>query len=405
VLPNSSEAPLPVRVISEAIGGYLAKLGPVWIEGELSEVNIRPGSSMVFMRLRDSSADLSLSVMCHRSVIDAIQPLAPNARVVMYSKVSWYAKSGSLSMNAKEIRAVGVGELLARLEHLKSVLNTEGLFAASRKRALPFLPKVVGLICGRNSDAEKDVIENARRRWPAVQFEIREVAVQGAAVVIEVTQALKELEANVDVDVIIITRGGGSFEDLLPFSDEGLVRLVAECSTPIVSAIGHEKDAPLLDLVADFRASTPTDAGKAVVPDMDEELEKISALRARAHRYITHWIERELQGLAHVRSRPIFADPQVMITSRAERVAHDRDRAARAFSAALSLAREEISSLASQVRTLSPQATLDRGYAVVQLQDGSVVRDGAHVQPGDHMAIRVARGVIAATADAALVSE
>jgi exodeoxyribonuclease VII large subunit len=308
-------------------------------------------------------------------------------------------------MNAKEIRAVGVGELLARLEHLKSVLNADGLFAASRKRALPFLPKVVGLICGRNSDAEKDVIENARRRWPAVQFEIREVAVQGAAAVIEVTQALKELEANVDVDVIIITRGGGSFEDLLPFSDEGLVRLVAECSTPIVSAIGHEKDAPLLDLVADFRASTPTDAGKAVVPDMDEELEKISALRARAHRNITHWIERELQGLAHVRSRPIFADPQVMITSRAERVAHDRDRAARAFGAALSLAREEISSLASQVRTLSPQATLDRGYAVVQLQDGSVVRDGAHVQPGDHLAIRVARGVIAATADAALVSE
>ena len=405
MLPNSSEAPLPVRVISEAIGGYLAKLGPVWIEGELSEVNIRPGSPMVFMRLRDTSVDLSLSVMCHRSVIDAIQPLAPNARVVMYSKVSWYAKNGSLSMNAKEIRAVGVGELLARLEHLKSVLNAEGLFAASRKKPLPFLPKVVGLICGRNSDAEKDVIENAKRRWPAVQFEIREVAVQGAAAVVEVTQALKELEANTDVDVIVITRGGGSFEDLLPFSDEGLVRLVADCSTPIVSAIGHEKDAPLLDLVADFRASTPTDAGKAVVPDMDEELEKISALRSRGFRFISHWLDRENQSLAHVKSRPIFADPMVLVTSRAEKIAHDRDRAARAFAGALSIAREEITSLATQVRTLSPQATLDRGYAVVQLQDGSVVREGAQVQPGDRMAIRVARGVIAATADAALVSE
>ena len=405
MLPNSSEAPLPVRVISEAIGGYLAKLGPVWSEGELSEVNIRPGSPMVFMRLRDTSADLSLSVMCHRSVIDAIQPLAPNARVVMYSKVSWYAKNGSLSMNAKEIRAVGVGELLARLEHLKSVLNAEGLFAASRKKPLPFLPKVVGLICGRNSDAEKDVIENAKRRWPAVQFEIREVAVQGAAAVVEVTQALKELEANTDVDVIVITRGGGSFEDLLPFSDEGLVRLVADCSTPIVSAIGHEKDAPLLDLVADFRASTPTDAGKAVVPDMDEELEKISALRSRGFRFISHWLDRENQSLAHVKSRPIFADPMVLVTSRAEKIAHDRDRAARAFAGALSIAREEITSLATQVRTLSPQATLDRGYAVVQLQDGSVVREGAQVQPGDRMAIRVARGVIAATADAALVSE
>jgi len=402
VLPNSSDSPLPVRVISQAIGEYLGKLGPVWIEGELSEVNIRPGSPMVFMRLRDTSADMSLSIMCHRSVIDAVQPLAANARVVMYSKVSWYAKSGSLSMSVKEIRAIGVGELLARLEHLKSVLDGEGLFAASRKKALPFLPKVVGLICGRNSDAEKDVVENAKRRWPSVHFEIREVAVQGAAAVVEVTQALKELEADPNVDVIVITRGGGSFEDLLPFSDEGLVRLVASCSTPIVSAIGHEKDAPLLDLVADFRASTPTDAGKAVVPDMDEELEKISSLLARSRRYISHWVDRESATLAHTKSRPIFADPYVMITSRAERIGQDRARALRAFESMVLVAKEEISSLATQVRTLSPQATLDRGYAVVQLRDGSVVREAAQVASGDHLAIRVAQGVVAATVDAAL---
>ena len=405
MLPNSSDSPLPVRVISQAIGEYLGKLGPVWIEGELSEVNIRPGSPMVFMRLRDTSADMSLSIMCHRSVVDAVQPLSQNARVVMYSKVSWYAKSGSLSMSVKEIRAVGVGELLARLEHLKSILDAEGLFAASRKKPLPFLPKVVGLICGRNSDAEKDVVENAKRRWPSVQFEIREVAVQGAAAVVEVTAALKDLESNPDVDVIVITRGGGSFEDLLPFSDEGLVRLVASCSTPIVSAIGHEKDAPLLDLVADFRASTPTDAGKAVVPDMDEELEKISALLSRSRRYITHWLDRESASLAHIQSRPIFADPHVMITSRAEKIGNDRARAFRAFESALLVAREEINSLTTQVRTLSPQATLDRGYAVVQLQDGSVVRDGSQVRPGDRMAIRVARGVVAATADAALTTD
>ena len=405
MLPNSSDSPLPVRVISQAIGEYLGKLGPVWIEGELSEVNIRPGSPMVFMRLRDTSADMSLSIMCHRSVVDAVQPLSQNARVVMYSKVSWYAKSGSLSMSVKEIRAVGVGELLARLEHLKSILDAEGLFAVSRKKPLPFLPKVVGLICGRNSDAEKDVVENAKRRWPSVQFEIREVAVQGAAAVVEVTAALKDLELNPDVDVIVITRGGGSFEDLLPFSDEGLVRLVASCSTPIVSAIGHEKDAPLLDLVADFRASTPTDAGKAVVPDMDEELEKISALLSRSRRYITHWLDRESASLAHIQSRPIFADPYTMITSRAEKIGNDRARAFRAFESALLVAREEINSLTTQVRTLSPQATLDRGYAVVQLQDGSVVRDGSQVRPGDRMAIRVARGVVAATADAALTTD
>ena len=401
MLPNSSDAPLPVRVISQAIGEYLGKLGPVWIEGELSEVNIRPGSPMVFMRLRDTSADMSLSIMCHKSVVDAVQPLAQNARVVMYSKVSWYAKSGSLSMSVKEIRAVGVGELLARLEHLKSILDAEGLFAASRKKPLPFLPRVVGLICGRNSDAEKDVVENAKRRWPSVQFEIREVAVQGAAAVVEVTGALKELENDKSVDVIVITRGGGSFEDLLPFSDEGLMRLVASCTTPIVSAIGHEKDAPLLDLVADYRASTPTDAGKAVVPDMDEELEKISALLSRSRRFISHWLDRESASLAHTKSRPIFADPHVMITSRAEKISQDRGRSFRAFESALLVAREEISSLTTQVRTLSPQATLDRGYAVVQLQDGSVVRDASQVKAGDRMAIRIAHGVVAATADAA----
>ena len=263
---TSAEKPLSVRVISEAIGDYLSKLGAVWIEGELSEVTVRPGAPMVFMRLRDTSADMSLSIMCHRSVLEAVQPLPQNARVVMHSKVSWYAKNGSLSMSVKEIRQVGVGELLARLELLKSTLAAEGLFDLDRKKELPFLPKKVGLICGRNSDAEKDVIENAKRRWPSVQFELREVAVQGSAAVVEVSEALLELDANPDVDVIIITRGGGSFEDLLPFSDETLIRLVADAKTPIVSAIGHEKDSPLLDLVADYRASTPTDAGKRVVP-------------------------------------------------------------------------------------------------------------------------------------------
>ena len=245
MLENSSEKPLPVRVISEAIGDYISRLGPVWIEGELSEVKVRPGSSMVYMRLRDTSADMSLSIMCHKSTFAAAGELSENARVIINAKASWYSKNGSLSMSFKEIRQVGLGELLARLEALKNTLASEGLFAASRKRELPFLPKVVGLICGRNSDAEKDVIENAKRRWPSVQFAIREVAVQGSTAVVEVSAALRELDSNPDVDVIIITRGGGSFEDLLPFSDESLIRLVAESMTPIVSAIGHEKDSPL----------------------------------------------------------------------------------------------------------------------------------------------------------------
>jgi exodeoxyribonuclease VII large subunit len=402
VLENSAEEPLPVRVISEAIGDYLNKLGPVWIEGELSEVTVRPGAQMVFMRLRDTSADMSLSIMCHKSVLEAVNPLPANARVIMYSKVSWYAKSGSLSMSVKEIRQVGVGELLARLELLKNKLAEEGLFAADRKRELPFLPQAVGLICGRNSDAEKDVVENAKRRWPSVQFKIREVAVQGAAAVTEVSAALVELDADPEVDVIIITRGGGSFEDLLPFSDESLVRLVADAKTPIVSAIGHEKDAPLLDLVADWRASTPTDAGKRVVPDLVEELTKIGNLQDRSLRYLKNLIVNESQSIQQLISRPILKDPYSMITSRAELLATMKLRSLRAMESELALGAEDLESLKAQLRTLSPQSTLDRGYAVVLTSGGAIVRRASTLKPGDHISIKVAEGVVAATTDAAL---
>ncbi len=402
MLENSAEEPLPVRAISEAIGAYLSKLGPVWIEGELSELTVRPGAQMVFMRLRDASADMSLSVMCHKSVLDAVSPLPANARVIMHAKVSWYGKSGSLSMSVKEIRQVGVGELLARLEQLKSLLAGEGLFAADRKRSLPFLPKVVGLICGRNSDAEKDVVENARRRWPAIQFEIREVAVQGAAAVTEVSAALLELDANPDVDVIIITRGGGSFEDLLPFSDENLVRLVAAAKTPIISAIGHEKDAPLLDFVADWRASTPTDAGKKVAPDLTEELSLLSNLQDRSLRYLKALITRELALLQQIKSRPIIKEPDTIFTMRAELVSQLRSRSLRATDNALALGSEELESLKAQLRTLSPQSTLDRGYAVVLTEKGEVVRKAEMLKAGDHIRIKVAEGVVAATTDAAL---
>ena len=405
MLENSAEKPVPVRVISEAIGDYLSKLGSVWIEGELSDVTVRPGAPMVFMRLRDASADMSLSIMCHRSVLEAVQPLPQNARVVMNSKVSWYAKSGSLSMSVKEIRQVGVGELLARLEALKSALDAEGLFSIDRKRPLPFLPKKVGLICGRNSDAEKDVVENAKRRWPAVQFEIREVAVQGAAAVSEVSDALRELDGMADVDVIIITRGGGSFEDLLPFSDESLVRLAADAKTPIVSAIGHEKDAPLLDLVADYRASTPTDAGKRVVPDVAEESAKIAQFKDRALRQIKNTIDFEVHRLENLLSRPIMKDPTNIVTLRSEDISALRARSLRTTDSRLRLANEELANLRAQVRTLSPQATLDRGYAVVLTSDGSVVRAAKDLSIGEKIAIRVARGVVAATTDGVVTDE
>ena len=394
---TSSESPAPVRVVSEAIKDYVDRLGPIWIEGEISELNERSGM-MAFMRLRDTSVDMSISVMCHKSVIATVKPLPDNARVVMYAKPSFYTKNGSLSFSAREIRQVGVGELLARLEALKNLLAGEGLFDSDRKVALPLLPKVIGLICGRNTDAEKDVVENAKRRWPSVQFEIREVTVQGAAAVSEVSDALRELEANKDVQVIIITRGGGSFEDLLPFSDEELVRLAASCTTPIVSAIGHEKDAPLLDLVADYRASTPTDAAKRVVPDIAEEIAMISSMRDRARRTMVNRLNLEATQIANFKNRPVMKDPFVLITTRAEIIAGLRDRSNRSFAHQLKLAKEELKQIKARVRALSPQATLDRGYSVVQLPDGQIVTDPKKLKQGDVLRLRLAKGETKATA-------
>ena len=391
MLETSSDSPAPVRAVTEAIKEYLDRLGPIWIEGEIAELNERSGG-MAFLRLRDSSVDMSLSVMCHKSVLASVAPLPANARVVLYAKGSWYTKNGSYTLSAREIRQVGVGELLARLEALKTMLAAEGLFAAENKVALPLLPRKIGLICGRNTDAERDVVENAKRRWPAVQFEIREVTVQGAAAVNEVSAALAELEALADVDVIIITRGGGSFEDLLPFSDEGLVRLAAKCSTPIVSAIGHEKDSPLLDLVADFRASTPTDAAKRVVPDINEEIDLIEKLRDRANRFMRNMIELESSKIANLAARPVLRDPAVMITSRLEIITGLRDRSIRSFQGRLAIAQEELQQVKARVRALSPQATLDRGYAVVQLADGSIARESAALKDGEKLRIRLAEG-------------
>ena len=388
---TSSESPAPVRVVSEEIKEYVERLGPIWIEGEISELNERSGG-MAFMRLRDTSVDMSLSVMCYKNVLAAVQPLPANARVVIHAKASWFTKNGSLTMSAKEIRQVGVGELLARLEALKGVLAAEGLFSADRKVALPKLPRKVGLICGRNTDAEKDVVENARRRWPAVEFEIREVAVQGAAAVVEVSAALRELEDMDEVDVIIITRGGGSFEDLLPFSDESLVRLAASCETPIVSAIGHEKDSPLLDLVADYRASTPTDAAKRVVPDIEQEISDINKIRDRMYRRLLSSVEYELNQIAQLRNRPVMKDPGVMIKVRKDELTALRDRSHRGFKALLDIEKKEIKGVIAHLRSLSPQSTMDRGYAVVQSDDGKIVRDATKLKAGSVLRIRAAKG-------------
>jgi exodeoxyribonuclease VII large subunit len=386
---TTPEAPLPVGEVSRLIGGWIDRLGAVWVEGQITQLSRRPGAGVVFLTLRDPSYDISVSVTCYRQVFDAVADVVgEGARVVVLAKPEWYAPRGQLSLRAAEIRPVGVGELLARLEQLKKALAAEGLFAPERKKPLPFLPQLIGLVCGRASAAERDVLENARHRWPAVRFEVRNVAVQGVHAVPQVVQAVKELDELEDVDVIIVARGGGSVEDLLPFSDEQLVRAVAQCRTPVVSAIGHEPDNPLLDHVADLRASTPTDAAKKVVPDVGEEFERVRMLRDRARRCVHASVEREERGLA----RPCMEDPHRMVDERADHVASLVDRSRRTLGHLLDRADSELTHTHARVVALSPAATLKRGYAVLQRADGHVVRDPDEVTEGEALRARVADG-------------
>ncbi|MFN8167467.1 MAG: exodeoxyribonuclease VII large subunit [Candidatus Nanopelagicales bacterium] len=399
-LDTSPEHPAPVRTIALAVEGYVARLGAVWVEGQVAQLNRRPGSPTAYLTLRDTEASMSVSVSCSTMVLDrCVPPLAEGQRVVVHAKAEFWTGRGTLSFRADEIRPVGLGELLAQLEARKNLLAAEGLFDPARKKRLPFLPRRVGLVCGRASDAERDVVENARRRWPGVVFETREVAVQGVKAVAEVTAAVRELDALPEVDVIVVTRGGGSVEDLLPFSDEGLVRAVAACRTPVVSAIGHEKDAPILDLVADVRASTPTDAARRVVPDMVEEMRGVAELRSRAARAVRTRVDRESAWLDGVRHRPVLADPDVLVSVRAEQVDGLLDRARRALDQRLARAGDDVEHVLLRVRALSPAATLERGYAVVQTADGAVVRAESQVPSGAALRIRVADGELPAHRD------
>jgi exodeoxyribonuclease VII large subunit len=401
-MDSSAESPIPVRTVARAIGEWVGRLGRVWIDGQVTEITQRPGTSKVFFVLRDPAADISLRVTAPRQLIERLDgQLGEGSRVVVWAKPEFYVGRGILQLAALDIRPVGVGELLARIEALKRLLASEGLFAAERKRALPFLPDTVGLICGRGSAAERDVLENARRRWPAVGFRIEAVAVQGPYAVAEVVKALRQLDADKSVDVIVIARGGGSVEDLLPFSDETLLRAVAACFTPVVSAIGHEPDSPLLDLVADVRASTPTDAGKLIVPDVSEEQHRIGRLRDRALRCVAARIERDQHGLDALRARPVLARPERDLDRRS---AEGRDliaRARRSLDVALGRASDDVTHLLARVRSLSPSATLERGYAIVQDGNGAVLRSADQAAPDDLLTIRLATGRLTATVTAA----
>ena len=394
---STADEPWPVRVVSQKLGAWVAKLGWVWVDGQVAQISRRPGASVVFLTLRDPSADLSLTVTAHRDVLDAGAPeLAEGARVTLHAKPEFYPARGSLSLRADEIRQVGLGELLARLERLKKLLGAEGLFARERKRRLPFLPQRIGLITGRASAAERDVLMNTRRRWPSVDFRVINVAVQGPTAVPQILDALKVLDNDDTIDVIVIARGGGSVEDLLPFSDEALCRAVFAARTPIVSAIGHETDAPLIDYVADLRASTPTDAAKRIVPDLGEEREIIHQARYRLDRGIKALLDRESQRIEAWRSRPSLSRPELLIEQRAADVSQLRDRGLRSLDQRLHRAADELRHTVARLRALSPAATLERGYAIVQRADGHVVRAADEVKTDDRLRVRLAEGELQA---------
>jgi exodeoxyribonuclease VII large subunit len=397
---TTAEHPWPVRMLTAKLTEYVAKAPALWVEGQVVQLTRRPGQGTCYLTLRDTDVDLSFSVTLAARVLDALPaPLTDGAHVVVHARPQLFPRRGSLHLSADDLRPVGVGELLARIEHLRRLLAAEGLFAAARKRPLPFLPRVVGLVCGRASAAERDVTENARRRWPAVRFDVRAVAVQGPTAVTEVVEALHRLDAEPEVDVIVVARGGGSLEDLLPFSNEAMLRAVAACRTPVVSAIGHEVDSPLLDLVADVRASTPTDAGKRIVPDVAEELAGVVQARRRAAAALRARLDRETSGLAGLRARPVLADPHRMLVSHAEQVVALRERARSALRSALARASDDVGHLRERVAALSPAATLARGYAIVQSADSAIVRDPAAVPGGELLRLRLAGGDLAAWAE------
>ena len=393
---NSAEAPWPVRTISFKIADWIHRLGQVWVEGQLTQINRRPGTRTAFLTLRDPAADISLSVTCDPDLLRRSPvPLTEGARVVVYGRPDFYTGRGTLSLRVTDIRPVGVGELLARIERVKALLAAEGLFDPRRKRPLPYLPHTVGLISGRASAAQRDIVTVATQRWAAVQFDVRDSPVQGPTAVPSIITHLRELDADPHVQVIVIARGGGSVEDLLPFSDETLLRAVADCTTPVVSAIGHEPDSPLLDLVADVRAATPTDAAKHIVPDVTAELDAIASLRRRSAHALRNWVHREQRVLDGLRARPALARPLTMVDARQDRVDAALIDIRRSIRHLVTVAEHRNEQLTARLATLGPAQTLARGYAVVQrtdIDEPHAVRTVDDLPPGARVRIRVSDG-------------
>lgn len=393
---TTAENPWPLSRLSNNLKHYIERVSPTWVEGQLIEHRLSRGHA--WMTMRDLDVEMSLPVVAwSRTARTLDAAITEGARVVALVKPNFYTKTGRLTMVVNEMRPVGIGELLARVERLRRTLAEEGLFAPERKTALPVLPQRIGLVTGRNSDAMHDVQRNVWLRWPGAQFEVVHAAMQGPQAGTEVSAALETLEHNPAVDVIVVARGGGALEEVvLPFSEEHLIRTVAQLNTPVVSAIGHEQDRPVLDDVADFRASTPTDAAKTIVPDAAVELAGIADVRVRMAQAVQRLVDVQGQHIAQLRSRPVIAQPETIITTRADEILQILARTRAAYAHQLHRASDQISQLTARVRALSPQETLNRGYAVVQ-HENTVLLDAGNVSVGDPLDILVAAGRLGAT--------
>jgi exodeoxyribonuclease VII large subunit len=390
-LPYDDRTVYSVASFNRGVAQWLAKLPTLWVEGEVTELKRHERWATVFFTLKDPADGSCVGVTMQRGRFDGLRlELVDGDRVHVYGRPELFEQRGDYRMRALTIERFGVGAHLVALERLKAKLAAEGLFAAERKRTLPLLPRRIGLVTGNDAAAKRDVITTVQARFPAADVLVAETYVQGPRAAQGVVEALRALCEQPDVDVIVLARGGGGFEDLLPFSDERVVRAVAACAVPVVSAVGHEQDTPLCDLAADVRASTPTMAGKLVVPELSVLSEGLDRARGRLARGVRGTLERDAQALERAAER-LRAAPRRVLEQQALRVERAHERLRQAPALAVERKRAALESTAGRLRVLSPLKTLRRGYAIVRTESGVVTAAGA-VASGDRIDVRVADG-------------
>ena len=390
-LPYDDRTVYSVGSFNRGVAQWLARLPTVWVEGEITELKRQARWASVFFTLKDPTDGSCLPVQMPRGQFDALRlELADGERVQVYGRPELFTQKGDFRLRALTIERFGVGAHLAALERLKQRLAAEGVFSADRKRPLPLLPRRIGLVTGTDAAAKRDVITTIHGRFPPAQIVVAETYVQGPRAALGIVTALRDLAEQPGVDVIILARGGGSFEDLLPFNDERVVRAIVACPIPVVSAVGHEQDTPLCDLAADVRASTPTTAGKLVVPELAELSGRLDRARDALARSVRRTLQHDADRLARTRER-LRSAPQATLARHAHRLDAAHERLRRAPALAIERKRAALESSAGRLRVLSPQKTLDRGYAIVRTDTG-LVGSKADVRAEQRIDVRVADG-------------